>query len=346
METAKRLNITDSTLHSIKNRKGGREVWAKTEHLLYLSKITGVSIDEIEKNVLAIRKQTGHACALKLPVRCSPSLAGLVGHSFGDGHIGHSPTTFCYTSKNLPVIYHVKDSVQKTFKIPVHYLRHKGNRYDIYFPYIVGELLLKFGSVSGAKTNHDFSVPKWIRDGDKEIKKAFLQALFEDEGSIHNRPDNKEIVFDMWKSENLSYSLKSFLNQLRHLLAEFDITSHMSITGTYVDKKGMEKIGLRISIHGKRNVARFKENINFLSATKKGKLEKLLRSYKRDCLGVGKLESAIHQIVSERPLTSEEISKKLEVSKETAQCAIRRLKKKRLIKQARKSGRFFVWAVN
>ena len=85
----------------------------------------------------------------------------------------------------------------------------------------------------------------------EKLKELFLQALFEDEGSVCIHPETKGVVLDMWKKKTLSHSLKSFLNQLRYLLMEFGINSNMGLTGTYVDKRGVEKIGFRISIHGR-----------------------------------------------------------------------------------------------
>jgi transposase-like protein/predicted DNA-binding transcriptional regulator len=346
VKVAKRLGITDSTLHSIRNLKNRRIVWIKAEHLLRLSEVTEIPLKDIERNVLAIRKQTGHICTVKVPITCSPSLAGLIGHSLGDGHIGRFPTLFVYTSKNLSAICHVKDKVRETFGISTFYWRQKGNRYDVYFPRIVGELLLKFGSVSGAKTECTFVTPAWIMNGERKIKRAFLRAIFEDEGSVCIHPTHKGVILDMWKKKSLSHSLKSFLNQLRYLLMEFGVASRVGLTGTYMDKHGTEKIGFRIFICGKRNVARFKEGINFLSATKKKKLEILLKSYKKECWGIGRLDRAVHQVLLNGALTSEEISGKLEMRRATVRCAIKRLVKKGLVKRRGKKGRFLMWTAN
>lgn len=263
--------------------KNVREVWIKAEHLLKLSKITGFSIENIERNVLALRKQNGHTCVLELPIKYSPSLAGLIGYSLGDGHIGENSTAFVYTSKNLSTINYVKDLVQETLGTHIFYRRYKECRGDVYFPYIVGELLLKFGSVSGSKTDKSFSVSSWVMQGSKKIKRAFIRALFEDEGSVSIHRDTKRVVLALWKRKDLTWSLKLFLNQLGSLLGEFGIYSHESIAGIYMDKKGKEKVGIQITIRGKRNVARFKEEVGFQSATKRKRLEELIRSYKRDC---------------------------------------------------------------
>jgi len=310
---------------------------------LRLSGITGFSLEDIERNVLALRKQTGHACALRLPIKYSPPLAGLVGYSLGDGHVGQNPTAFVYTSKNLSTINRVKDLVRETFGINVSYQRCKGYRCDVYFPYIVGELLLKFGSVSGSKTEKSFSVPSWITQGSREIKRAFLRALFEDEGSVSIHRDAKGIVLGLWKRRDLSWSLRLFLNQLRGLLVGFDIDSRKSSAGMYRDKKGKEKVGIQITIRGKRNVVKFKEEIGFQSAAKRERLEELIRSYKRDCWGRGGYDKRVYHLLMEETLTSEEIADRLNAKKITVQPVLKRLKNKNMARKVGKNGRYLLW---
>ena len=342
-DIAKRLDITDSGMRSIRNPKELKTGWIKGRYLVRLSKITGFSLEDIGKNVLAFRKQRGHACVARLPIEHSPSLAELVGYSLGDGHVGRSPPTFVYVSKNISVIYRVKSLVKGTFGISACCLYSNERWYAAHFPYIVGELLLKFGSVDGNKTGKEFLLPSWIMNGRKEIKRSFLLAIFEDEGTIHIHPENKGIVLAMAKRKGLSYSLKLFLNQIRQLLMEFDIASCKSSAGTYIDKQEVEKIMFQITIHGKRNVVKFKEEINFLSKEKKKKLNALLKSYRRDSWGVGGLDNAVCQLISREPLTSARVSEKLKSNMGTIRYSIKRLEKKGLIRQGGKNGRFLVW---
>lgn len=133
------------------------------------------------------------------------------------------------------------------------------------------------------------------------------------------------------------------MNQLRSLLGEFDIDSHESIAGIYMDKKGKEKVGIQITIRGKRNVARFKEEVGFQSATKRERLEELIRSYKRDCWGRGGYDKRVYHLLKEETLSSEEIADRLSAKKITIQYVLKRLKNKNMAKEVGKNGRYLLW---
>ena len=78
----------------------------------------------------------------------------------------------------------------------------------------------------GNKTNASFFVPNWIIHGADEIKSAYLQSLFDAEGSIFCRKSIKprwQIGFKMAKNEKIVNSGIKYLNQIRKMLSFFEI---------------------------------------------------------------------------------------------------------------------------
>ncbi|MFH1587485.1 MAG: hypothetical protein ABID38_06525 [Candidatus Diapherotrites archaeon] len=94
-----------------------------------------------------------------------------------------------------------------------------------------GSLLYSYGLPKGRKVLTKFNIPAWIKDGSKEVKKAFLNSIFECEGQKHrvtynkkrNKIDINPISFGIGKVVQYQENLVKFLNELRMLFLEFGI---------------------------------------------------------------------------------------------------------------------------
>lgn len=93
------------------------------------------------------------------------------------------------------------------------------------------KLLYSLSLPKGNKVLQKIEIPNWIKNGDKDVKKAFLNTLFEGELQKHkvqynvkrNKIDICPITFSMNKVEEYKDNLFKFLNEIRNLLTEFDI---------------------------------------------------------------------------------------------------------------------------
>lgn len=123
-------------------------------------------------------------------------------------------------------------------------------------------------------------MPNWIKNGSNEIKRAFLRALFDDEACIVARKKGNSITFAMRKHEKLRMSLREFLEELRHLLSEFNIGSGpVRLRATYEDKKGRQKVEMGFIILRKQNLVAFQKEIGFCHPDKGRKLNNAIHSY-------------------------------------------------------------------
>ncbi|MCR4369110.1 MAG: hypothetical protein NUV67_04355, partial [archaeon] len=91
--------------------------------------------------------------------------------------------------------------------------------------------LYSYGLPKGQKVLQKFKVPNWINSGSIEIKKAFLNSMFESEGQKHsvvfnvkrNKIDLPSVSFGMGKAVKFKDSLVDFLTEIKNLLLEFNI---------------------------------------------------------------------------------------------------------------------------
>lgn len=138
---------------------------------------------------------------------------------------------------------------------------------------IIGEFLNKLGIPSGKKAlNIDISYLISILN--KELLANYLKGLYDSDGSAILRKSGSSSVEISMISKNLAIKIQLSL-------LKFGIISHLrrrplnnSIIGGEI--KGKEKYV--ITIYGKDNLTKFRENINFGHEQKKEKLEKIIKS--------------------------------------------------------------------
>lgn len=131
----------------------------------------------------------------------NPRLARLVADITGDGHlqIGKYTHLISFYSKNIDEIKKVEDRFYKLFKIrgKVYTDNRKFRRYKLFFSSKPISLYLKeIGIPAGNKTNTNFGIPEWILNGKDNVKRAYIQGMYDCEGYIYS---NKTGGKDRWR---------------------------------------------------------------------------------------------------------------------------------------------------
>ena len=183
---AKKLNTSPANIHRI--RKTGI---INVDMLKIITKDLSIFFDNIRDNILTIRIWCrGIEIPNILPLYPSPELASIVGHALGDGGLNSKCCRFEYGNTRKELITAVKNDVTIVFKFDKPYetrLRKTENMKKIIYPSIIGRLLELTGTPRGKKVTKKYKIPDWIIKGNKEVKRSFLQAMFDDEGSVEKK---------------------------------------------------------------------------------------------------------------------------------------------------------------
>jgi len=276
---AEKLGITYGSLVDLRNGEIGS---ISVAALKTLASITGETLDEIEKNcAYALKVQSA---PIKIPISSTPQLAALVAHALGDGSIGRKHFQVEYKNKNFECIQEVLEAVKSIFDIKVPITKYERNVYLVMLPTTIGHILCVVGAIPGNKTEKDFDVPDWIKNGSFEIKKSFLQALFNDEGSVYVGSKNSSIKIFMAKEISKKDSLIEFFESVQRMLIDFGIKSKEVRISRKYQVRNQEKVIVGFWITGKRNLKVFANRIG-LCPTKQKKLEIAINSYKNRLWG-------------------------------------------------------------
>lgn len=218
------------------------------------------------------------------------ALARIVGEITGDGHLqcdGKRGTIYFY-SKNYEKVKKFKKCFEVMFKLkgrirrPIYTGKAYTSRYYVCFSSKrVAEFLKSIGTPAGNKTKNVFLVPEWIRNGKADIRRNYLQALFDCEASVYPTKGNKvrwRITFEQYKSIYLKSNGKRYLCQIKKMLEGFDVhTSPVRSGKVNVRKDGSISICHRFDIEKKHFIC-FYKNISFEDKNKRLKLLKSLKA--------------------------------------------------------------------
>jgi len=222
------------------------------------------------------------------PISSSPELAGIIGDITADGHLGKGLVQFISKDKNNAIRFN--NEVFRIFKISGKIKVSPSNK-KIWECLICRNAFCRIlnlcGAPGGDKVLKVFYVPEWIIGGSKEIKKRYLQRLFDCEGSVVLQKNRQRVhvIFKMYKATSLVKNHLIFLNQLRCILSGFKIKTTNPSTSGYTERKdGIITVGYEFRLYGTRknldSVLNFKKSISFESLVKKEKLEKYLNIVK------------------------------------------------------------------
>lgn len=221
-----------------------------------------------------------------LPLLASPELAQICGHLMGDGYlrvtkkVGGRVKFFGDSAKlkKLAKLY------QLLFKRHIPLVKRKRSNFPGYkleiTDSVVARCLSKIGVPAGDKVISKFGIPNWILASSKEVKRRFLQAIFDDEleGLYQDKyklGSWKGLRLRMNKNSRLSWHSLVFFQQIRDLLSEFRIrTSKPKIycTESYLRKDGVRTVRLSFRIlNNLKNRKQFLKEIGFIYSKVKQK---------------------------------------------------------------------------
>lgn len=253
--------------------------------------------DSIEKIVLKARPNGSFIHITSFPINATPELASLVGRSFGDGHIG-SPFEYTNTSQEL-----IDDVITKVHKLPVERITmnqrfHKAH--EVRFSKLVRDILVVAGAPKGNKVKENSHVPQWIKTGSSKIKRAFLQSLFDDEGSVIVK--KREITLCFVKNVKLQKNLDNFLSEIKLLLNELDINGVTVTKGMPYSGKNGNTIPKILRVCGVTNFIKFKENVDFVHPRKKKLLDAMIENTKIIKMNRNERNEMIINILKNNPM--------------------------------------------
>jgi len=217
---------------------------------------------KIENNILELRCRVGNPMKLNLPIKESPELYRIVAHILGDGSA---------TKRKVPYYSNTCKELREKFKEDLKilgniksYERDYTNVPIVCFQKPLAEILSHILKISFIDKEN---IPKRLFETLNDSKIAFLQALFDDEGTI---------------STNLAICMKSknILKEIKDLLLSLDIESgKISLKPKSTGSFG--EITYTLSIKAKF-IKDFKEKIGFLHPEKSRKLNVRLKIIERN----------------------------------------------------------------
>lgn len=146
----------------------------------------------------------------------------------------------------------------------------------------LAQFLHEVGTAKSNKTNQAFPVPKWIIEGNKEAKRAYLKGIFVTEGCIYSTKiqNNKirwRIGLEQYKNEAFKEDGKKYMEQIRGMLDGFGIkSSPVRFNGFNIRKDGTKSVGMGFDVEQKY-FANFYKEVGFENKLKTERLVSAMR---------------------------------------------------------------------
>ena len=187
----------------------------------------------------------------------NPELAYVVAAITGDGHlqINKWRHLVSFYSKEIEEIEKMKKLFDYLFQVDgrLYPDNRKYLRYRLFFiSKPVALFLREIRTPVGNKTNIVFTIPEWVKNGSDLTKGAYLQGIFDSEGSVFCRNTLKprwQISIDMAKNESIIDSGINYMNEVRKLLTDFNINCS-PVTKSFLNlrKDGSKSFQMKFSI--------------------------------------------------------------------------------------------------
>jgi len=265
-----------------------------------------------------------------LNLTLSSELAQILANLYCDGTIVESNCyTATYYNSYMELISRFKNNVVKVFG-RVDLYEWKTNVNAINLPAFVGKLLYRKFKL------YNDNVPTQIINSSKEIKSAYLQAVFDDEGSIHK--GHGQIRIKMKPN--------SYIEDIQKLIQEFGIETSKVIK-EHDKRNGRDYYFFLIS--GMYNVRKFHDEIDFFHPKKKNLMIKHLNNIKTPNYGY-KAKNLVYNALKENgPLTAKQIALKLNRDKRIIHQHLVNLKKQNFVDYTKIKRKFvyeYLWKAN
>lgn len=272
-------------------------------NLVKLCNFVGYPFDKVERNIIKI---SGLKCP-NLPFNLtSPEAIKIRAAFLSDGHVPkkitgapHYKSDTIETHRNL--ILRCK-KVFGSFGVKIKFIKND-HVFVTNFPSVIGDALELSGIPRGDKALINPFIPSDIILGVSDLKKYYLQQVFDDEGSvsIEKRAGGKVILSRsniIGKNSELKKRYTSnkklnpcFLKKCRKkinnlicgeslLLNSLGIETKLYTNGVWKNKKGTVSTQWRLEISTKKDLERFQNAVGFTLDDKKTKLKNLINNYK------------------------------------------------------------------
>jgi len=248
----------------------------------------------IEKGIDKIRVRAGTPLnynQLKLPIKECPELYRIVAHLIGDGFAGKRKVPY-YANTCKELRQQFKKDIQIFGKIKT-YERTPNTTPCVMFPKLISDILKYIFNIEFTRPT---KLPKDIFNASKECKSAFLQALYDDEGTSINLA--------------LAMSNRKLVYQIKRLLKDINIKTTKIYNST--NKK---MFILKIN---PKYYSSFKKEVNFLHPNKIKNLEFALKTIERNKIQRTRpLDWTRREIITKlqlKPRTSLEMANKLSLT--------------------------------
>ncbi len=339
-EFAKEIDVNPQSLYNWLN--GLRN--PKLTNVIRICRLLNIEHKDIIEKVISLNEPFGSFIPIAaFPIKGDINLSSLLGHSLGDGHIGIS---FEYTNRCENLLDEVKESVSR---LPIKNVRIIHNLQPnkaptLVFPKLVRNILVCAGSPIGNKITGNFNLPLWIINGTKEIKAAFLRALFDDEGNVSS---NRTIRLSLSKRIDLNNNLQEFLEEMILMLEKLGIKKIKLNKQKGENGKNGETIENTLTIFGFRNFEIFYKIIKFSHPKKMESLRNIVENTKIIRNRAGETKENIIKTLNNGSLTISNVSQKVGTSWKTTWEHLKDLESKNLVHRNKVYGsRESFWSVN
>ena len=245
----------------------------------------------LEQNVLEIRARVGLSIYKpKLPIRESREIYRIVAHIMADGSASKGKTPYyANTCKELREQFKKALAIFGEMKI---YERKPQVVELVYFPKVVTDILSHLFDVQFTYPNR---LPKLIFTASKEFKKIFLQALFDDEGTI-----SAQLVLTIHNID--------IMEKIKFLINSLGVNTGKVMVHYYPYK--MNKVYFQIP---KKDYKLFQQEIGFSHPEKAKKLEFAIKTQNREqrTRDPNYIEQGILRLLDSKPSPTMEIANHL-----------------------------------
>ncbi|MBU2523124.1 MAG: RtcB family protein [Nanoarchaeota archaeon] len=307
MKEAKNLSLNDDiAIHSFEGieyeEPSSEIILTREDFEKTLEKIGITSKGNAQKQVMNFIDKL-NILPLRYNSKQLPYLIKLIGFILGDGVISVSKikqASFYAKTEDLEEIK--KDIEELGFATQNIFKRNRNHKIKTYYgtkefsfeetslhkkSAAFAAILISLGCPYGSKTHQEYGVPKWILKAPLWQKRLFLAAFFGAELSspkTMNKYNFYEPQLNMNKAENLKENAIDFLNDIRHLLSEFEVKSSfpVEVNGYKYEGKRGNTVGLRLKmLNNPENLLNFFEKISYEYNKEKQKKACLAANYIR-----------------------------------------------------------------
>ena len=201
-------------------------------------------------------------------------LSRVVAHLMGDGCVTNR--YFAYYNKNEALLKNFERDVYSIFKIK-HFIKGKTNSGTKLVQIQNKPVLVFLRSLVKDYRSFSLSVPNFIKN--RDLKKEFLTALYDDEGCVALRVFRK--TNEIKRSLTLSSNSLILIEEIKPILKDdFGVSSNKISKNI---RKRNEKVFINyvLSITGKENFIKFRKEIGFAHPDKIIRLDLMINSYIR-----------------------------------------------------------------